>query len=148
MFRGSSFHTIDPKGRIIIPARFRDVIKAGGADGIMVTGWDSCLFAYPHDKWGELEQKVLHSPEKSEAMRRFQRLFIGGAHDCKCDAQGRVLIPPMLKQYAKLEKDIVLVGVLYRFEIMSRDIWDKENGLMEKDLGEDQVRHEIARLGL
>jgi DNA-binding transcriptional regulator/RsmH inhibitor MraZ len=54
----------------------------------------------------------------------------------------------MLKQYAKLEKDIVLVGVLYRFEIMSRDIWDKENGLMEKDLGEDQVRHEIARLGL
>ena len=112
MFRGSSFHTIDPKGRIIVPARFRDVIKASGADSIMITRMDSCLFAYTQDEWGKLEQKILHLPEKSEAMRRFQRVFIGGAHDCKCDAQGRVLIPPFLKQYSGLEKEIVLVGVL------------------------------------
>lgn len=148
MFRGSSFHTIDPKGRIIIPTRFRDVIKAGGTDGIMVTGWDGCLFAYTHDKWGELEQKILHSPTKSEAIRRFQRLFVGGAHDCRCDAQGRVLIPPMLKQSAELAKDIVLVGVLYRFEIWSRDVWECQKELMEKDLGDDQVTHEISLLGL
>lgn len=148
MFRGSSFHTIDPKGRIIVPARFRDVIKASGADSIMITRMDSCLFAYTHDQWSKLEQRILHLPEKSEAMRRFQRVFIGGAHDCKCDAQGRVLIPPFLKQYSGLEKDIVLVGVLDRFEIWSRENWDRENGLMEKEMGDDQVRDEIAQLGL
>ena len=148
MFRGSSFHTIDPKGRIIIPSRFREVIKKDGADGVMVTGWDRCLFAYAYNQWGELEQKVLHSPEKGDELRRFQRIFIGGAHDCKCDAQGRILIPPALKQYARLDKEIVLVGVLYRFEIWSRDAWDQEQGLMQEDLGDNRVRQEIAQLGI
>jgi len=148
MFRGSSFHTIDPKGRIIVPARFRDVIKASGTDSIMITRMDSCLFAYAHDRWAELEQKILHLPEKSEEMRRFQRFFIGGAQDCKCDAQGRVLIPPFLKQYSELEKEIVLVGVLDRFEIWSRENWDRENGLQQKDMGNEQVRREIAQLGI
>lgn len=148
MFRGSSFHSIDPKGRIIIPARFRDVIKASGTDGIMITQMDHCLFAYTHDQWSKLEQKILHLTEKSEAMRRFQRIFIGSAQDCRCDAQGRVLIPPFLKQYSELEKEIVLVGVLNRFEIWSRENWDRENGRMEKDMGNDQVRQEIAQLGI
>jgi len=148
MFRGSSFHTIDPKGRIIVPTRFRDVIKESGADSIMITRMDNCLFAYAHDRWSELEQKILDLPEKSESMRRFQRTFIGAAHECKCDAQGRVLIPPFLKQYSELEKEIVLVGALDRFEIWSRANWDRENGLMEKDMGNEQVRHEIAQLGL
>lgn len=148
MFRGSSFHTIDPKGRIIVPARFRDVIKASGTDSIMITRMDSCLFAYAYDRWAELEQKILHLPEKSEEMRRFQRFFIGGAQDCKCDAQGRVLIPPFLKQYSELEKEIVLVGVLDRFEIWSRENWDRENGLQQKDMGNEQVRREIAQLGI
>lgn len=148
MFRGSSFHSIDPKGRIIIPARFRDVIKASGVDGIMITRMDNCLFAYTHDQWSKLEQKILHLPEKSEPMRRFQRLFIGAAHDCKCDSQGRVLIPPFLKQYAGLEKEVVLVGVPGRFEIWSREKWDRENELLEKDLSDDQLRQEITQLGL
>ena len=77
MFRGSSFHSIDPKGRIIVPARFRDVIKASGADSIMITCMDSCLFAYTHDQWGKLEQRILHLPEKSEAMRRFAGIELG-----------------------------------------------------------------------
>lgn len=148
MFRGSSFHTIDPKGRFIIPARFRDVIKASGGDGIMITRLDKCLFAYTQDQWARVEQKILHLPEKSEAMRRFQRVFIGGAHDCKYDAQGRVLIPPTLKQYSGLEKDIVLVGVLERFEIWSREKWDQENELLDKNLKEDQLEQEISRLSL
>ncbi|BBO82962.1 division/cell wall cluster transcriptional repressor MraZ [Desulfosarcina ovata] len=148
MFRGSSFHTIDPKGRIIIPTRFRDVLKAGGDERVMITCMDDCLFAYTLDEWSKLEQKILHLPQKSESMRRFQRIFIGGAHDCKCDGQGRVLIPPFLKKYAGLEKEIVLVGVLDRFEIWSQDNWDRENGQMAKDMGDDQVRQEIAQLGL
>lgn len=148
MFRGCSFHTIDPKGRFIIPARFRDVIKASGKDSVMISGMDDCLYAYPHDQWNQLEQKILHLPQKSEPMRRFQRIFIGGAYDCKCDAQGRVLIPPSLKQYAELEREVALVGVLNRFEIWSREKWERERGLMEKDMGDDQFRDEVAHLGL
>lgn len=148
MFRGSSFHTIDPKGRIIVPARFRDVIKASGQDRVMITGMDSCLFAYVIDEWTKIEKKILQLPQKSDSMRRFQRIFIGSAQDCKCDAQGRVLIPPALKQYAGLEKEIVLAGVLSRFEIWSKENWDREHRLMEGDLGDEQVRLEIAQLGL
>jgi len=148
MFRGTSYHTIDPKGRFIIPARFRDVIKANGGDGIMITRMDDCLFAYTQDQWGKLEQKILHLPQKDEAMRRFQRVFIGGAHDCRYDAQGRVLIPPSLKQYSGLEKDIVLVGVLNRFEIWSRENYDRESGRFDKDMQDDLVRSEIADLSL
>ncbi|MFO7644078.1 MAG: division/cell wall cluster transcriptional repressor MraZ [Desulfosarcina sp.] len=148
MFRGTSYHTIDPKGRFIIPARFRDVIKANGGDGIMITRMDDCLFAYTQDQWGKLEQKILDLPQKDEAMRRFQRVFIGGAHDCRYDAQGRVLIPPSLKQYSGLEKDIVLVGVLNRFEIWSRENYDRESGRFDKDMQDDLVRSEIADLSL
>ncbi len=148
MFRGTSYHTIDPKGRFIIPARFRDVIKATGGDGIMITRMDDCLFAYTQDQWGKLEQKILDLPQKDEAMRRFQRVFIGGAHDCRYDAQGRVLIPPSLKQYSGLEKDIVLVGVLNRFEIWSRENYDRESGRFDKDMHDDLVRSEIADLSL
>lgn len=146
MFRGSSFHTIDPKGRIIIPARYREVIKASGTDGLIITGWDHCLYAYTHDEWGRQEQKILHMTEKSEAMRRFQRLFIGDAHDCRCDAQGRVLIPPTLKHYAGLEKEIVLAGVLSRFEIWQREAWERQREMMEKELRDVQVGHDVARI--
>jgi len=148
MFRGISFHTIDPKGRIIVPTRFRDVIKASGEDRVVITRMDGCLFAYAHDRWREMEQKILHLPEKSEEMRRFQRRFISAAQDCKCDAQGRVLIPQFLKNYSELEKEIVLAGMLDRFEIWSRARWDQEDELSEKDMNSEQVRREIAQLGL
>jgi MraZ protein len=148
MFRGSSFHTIDPKGRIVIPTRFRDVIQADGGPSIMITRMDHCLFAYTLAEWSKLEQKILDIQVKSETLRRFQRIFVGGAHDCKCDKQGRVLIPPTLKHYAQLEKEIVLVGVLDRFEIWSRQNWEREEGQMEQDLSDDDARLEVAQLGL
>ncbi len=148
MFRGSSFHTIDPKGRVIVPARFRDVIKAGGGDGVMVSRMDKSLFAYTYDEWAKIEAKVLAMAEKSESMRRFRRVFIGGAYDCACDKQGRFLIPQAHRQYANLEKEIVLVGVLDHFEIWSREDWDRENQLMEEDMLREDVRNEIAQLGL
>lgn len=148
MFRGSSFHTIDPKGRIIIPSRFRDVLKAGGGDGVMVSRMDQSLFAYTYDEWMKIEAKVMAMAEKSENMRRFRRVFIGGAFDCSCDKQGRFLIPPTLRQYAGLEKEIVLVGVLDHFEIWSKGNWEKENQLMEEDMLNGDVRNEIAKLGL
>ena len=148
MFRGSSFHTIDAKGRIIIPARFREVINAGGSDGVMVSGMDGCLFAYPYNEWSKIEKRILSLAEKSASMRRFRRLFIGSAYECGIDKQDRVLLPPTLRSYAELDKEIVLVGVLDHFEIWSRTNWDMENANMLKDLKQEEVRNEIARLGL
>lgn len=148
MFRGSSFHTIDDKGRIIIPARFRDQIKGDGSNGLMVSRMDNCLVAYTFDEWNKIENRIFSLAEKSQSMRRFRRVFIGGAHECICDKQDRILVPPALRQYANLEKDIVIVGVLDHLEIWSRDNWEQENLDLEKDMQEKDVRNEIARLGL
>ena len=148
MFRGSSFHTIDAKGRIIIPARFRDFIKSNEVNGVMVSVMDSCLFAYPFDEWHKLENKILSLAETNDYMRRFRRVFIGGAFECFCDKQDRILIPPSLRQYANLEKEIVLVGVLRHFEIWSRENWEKENMNLEKDMQKEALRNEIAKLGI
>ena len=147
MFRGSSFHTLDAKGRIIVPARFRDIIRANG-DGVMVSRMDSCLLAYTLPEWRQIESRILALSEKSETMRRFRRVFIGGAFECTCDKQERILVPPSLRQYAGLDKEIVLVGVLDHFEIWSRENWDSENTHMEEDMAKEVVRNEIAKLGL
>jgi len=148
MFRGSSFHTIDSKGRIIIPTRYRDVIRAGGGNGIVVSRMDKSLVSYTLEGWSKIESKILSLAEKSENMRRFRRVFIGGSFECSCDNQDRLLIPPALRQYAELKKEIVLVGVLDHFEVWSRENWDKENMNMEKDMQKEEVRNEIAKLGL
>jgi len=149
MFRGSSYHTIDPKGRVIIPARFRDVIRSDGtAGGLMVSRMDSCLVCFTFNEWRKIESKILAMAEKNDNMRRFRRVFIGGAFECSCDKQDRILIPPSLRQYAQLEKEIVLVGVLDHFEIWSRDSYDKETMILEKDMKKEEVRNEIARLGI
>jgi MraZ protein len=148
MFRGTSFHTIDSKGRIIIPARFRDFIRNSGIDGIMISTMDSALFAYTFEEWNKIESKILSLVEKSPSMRRFRRLFVGGAFECSIDKQDRFLIPPSLRQDACLEKEIVLIGVLDHFEIWSRDNYEKEKIELEKDLKHEEVINDITRLGL
>lgn len=148
MFRGSSFHTIDGKGRIIVPARFRDMIHASGSDSLMVSGMDLGLVVYTLPEWHKIETRILSLVEKSESMRRFRRVFVGGAYECLCDKQERILIPPSLRQYASLDKEIVVVGVLDHFEIWSRGAWDEEHLRMEADMKKEDVRNEIARLGL
>ncbi|MBC8443751.1 MAG: division/cell wall cluster transcriptional repressor MraZ [Deltaproteobacteria bacterium] len=148
MFRGTSFHTIDSKGRIIIPSRFREVVQESGEERLMISRLDKSLFAYALAEWGKIESKIMSLAEKSENMRRFRRVFVGGAFDCAYDKQDRVLIPPILRQYAGIDKDIVLVGVLDHFEIWSRENWDDENATMETDMKKEEVRNEIAKLGL
>ena len=148
MFRGSSFHTIDTKGRIIIPTRFRDVIKADGADRVMVSRIDNCVVAYTMEKWRRLEDEVLSLPKPSARMRRFRRVFIGGAFECSCDKQDRILIPSTLRAYASLDKDIALVGALERFEIWSRENWDKEVLCLDEDMQNEEVRNEVDELGI
>ena len=148
MFRGSFFHTLDSKGRIIIPAKFRDIIKAQESNGVMLSRIDGGLVAYTYNEWRNIETRILSLAEKSENMRRFRRVFIGGAFECACDKQDRILIPQNLRQYAELDKDVVLVGVLDHFEIWSRKSWDRENMHLEKDMKKEEVRNEIAKLGL
>ena len=148
MFRGSSNHTIDPKGRIIIPARFRDRIKSNGGNGVMVTVMDNCLFAFPFDAWYELEDKIMSLPTTNAYMRRFRRVFVGEAAECRCDKQDRILIPPTLRQYAKLEKEIVLVGALKHFEIWSKERWDTEKTELGSDILKEELSIEIDHLGL
>lgn len=109
---------------------------------------DGGLVAYPYDEWRKIETRILSLAEKSENMRRFRRVFIGGAFECSCDKQDRILIPQNLRQYAEIDKEIVLVGVLDHFEIWSRKSWDRENIHLEKDMKKEAVRNEIAKLGL
>ncbi|MBU1055915.1 MAG: division/cell wall cluster transcriptional repressor MraZ [Proteobacteria bacterium] len=148
MFRGTSFHTIDKKGRIIIPARFREIIRNSENDGVFVSRMDGTLYAYTFEEWRKIENKILSLAEKSESMRRFRRVFIGGAFECLCDKNDRILIPPTLRQYSGLEKDMVLVGALDHFEIWSLDNWNKELEQLEADSKKEEVRNEIAKLGI
>jgi transcriptional regulator MraZ len=148
MFRGSSHHTIDAKGRIIIPARFRDHIKSDENSGVMVSAMDSCLFAYPFEEWHKIENKILSLAETNEYMRQFRRVFIGGAFECLCDKQERILIPPTLRQQAELEKEIALVGVLRHFEIWSLEKWEKQQMALQKNMQKEELRNEIAKLGI
>ena len=128
MFRGSSNHTIDGKGRIIIPSRFREQFGSNNGDAValMVTRLDNCLFAYSLKDWMKIEDRIVSISETSDKMRAFRRFFIGGAYECFCDKQGRVLIPPTLREYAALERDIVLVGALEYFEIWSQERWKRQ----------------------
>ena len=146
MFRSSSFHTIDPKGRIIIPARFRKVLKADDEYGVVISIKDGCIYAYTFDEWKNLEQKIRAA--KSAIMEKFKRFFLGNACPLKCDKQDRILIPQSLRTYADIDKEIVLVGVLDRFEIWAREKWDHENLKMEQELEKEEVREEMASLGL
>lgn len=148
MFRGNSFHSLDSKGRLIIPARFRDVLGQSSVDGLMISRMDRALVCYSFEEWRKIEDRIQGISVKSEQMRRFRRMFIGGAFECPLDKQGRILIPPPLREYAGLDKDVVLVGVVGFFEVWSLDRWQEEADLHEADLKNESLRAEIASLGL
>ncbi|MBI5062796.1 MAG: division/cell wall cluster transcriptional repressor MraZ [Desulfatitalea sp.] len=148
MFRGSSEYTLDDKGRLVLPPRFREVIRTGGGDMVMITQKDNALYGYTLSEWSKLEERILELSKKSDIMRRFRRSFVGKAQECPFDKQGRVLIPPTLREGAHLEKEIVLVGDLDHFEIWRKDNWELENKALENDMQSVEVRNEIAQLGL
>ncbi|MNW29414.1 cell division protein MraZ [compost metagenome] len=122
MFMGEFQHSIDEKGRIIIPAKFRDLL---GTSFVVTRGLDQCLFVYPMEEWGVMEQKLKALPLMKSDARAFTRFFFSGATECEWDKQGRVNLPGNLRQYAKLEKDCVVLGVSNRVEIWSKDTWEQ-----------------------
>ena len=148
MFRGSSNHTIDKKGRIIVPSRFREEARGENNEGVVITRMDDCLLVFPFNKWLALEDRITSQAKTSDRMRRFRRIFIGSAHDCVPDKQHRILIPPKLRQYAGLEQDIVMAGVGNHFEIHSLRNWDTQTDRHDKDLEDKEFRDEVADLGI
>ena len=127
MFRGRYEHTIDPKGRVSVPSRFRDVLKREyGKEVVILTPDDSCIAAFPFDEWKKLEKKALSFPFMHREAKVFLRYYISGAVEINIDDHGRLLIPLPFRDHAQLKKDVVFVGMLNRFEIWDKEIWVQE----------------------
>ncbi len=146
MFRGRYEHTIDSKGRISIPARFRETLTTRYNEQLVITNFDHCLIAFPADEWTALEQKAGSFSLISKETSAFFRFFYSSAVDCVIDKQGRLLIPQTLRDYAKLQKDVVLVGEGKRIEIFAKERWLEEARKAEEDF--DKIRNTLADLGL
>jgi MraZ protein len=146
MFRGRSIHTLDAKGRIRIPTRFRDILKTRYEDRFVITNLDRCLVAYPLQEWEKIEEKLGSLSLVRQDVKAFQRFFISGATECNFDKQGRVLIPQTLREQASLEREVVLAGMLRSFEIWSKDSWDEEIKRAHDDFS--QITATLAELGI
>lgn len=141
MFRGHFDHTLDPKGRLSIPAKFRDIIAGKGDDRIVVTrfaiGDLKCLDVYPWDEWLRLEEEIRQKPKFERPMLMFQTYYLGAASECSVDSHGRVLIPPALRRHADLKRNVVVVGALDKFRIWDQDAWEKVSENTETVLREN-----------
>lgn len=124
MLMGEYLHIIDAKGRIILPAKFREEL---GDDFVITKGLDNCLFIYDLAEWEKLSANLRKLPLAKPEARAFVRFFFSGAAQEQCDKQGRFLVSPSLRQYAMLTKDVVVIGVSNRIEIWDKDNWDAYN---------------------
>ncbi|MEY9970019.1 MraZ protein [Lysinibacillus sp. RC46] len=121
MFMGEYQHSVDAKGRLIVPAKFRDAL---GETFVVTRGLDNCLFGYPMDEWRKLEEKLKGLPMTKKDTRAFARFFFSGATEVEIDKQGRINIPSILMQHAHLVKECIVLGVSNRIEIWAKDAWE------------------------
>lgn len=143
MFMGEYQHNIDTKGRIILPARFRELL---GEKFIITRGLDQCLFVYTQEEWSRLEARFKALPFTKADARAFARFFFSGASELEVDKQGRVLIPNNLREHAVLQKEVVTIGVSSRVEIWSSENWAKysqEANLSYEEIAEKMVDFEL-----
>ncbi len=141
MFMGEYNHTIDTKGRLIVPSKFREAL---GDEFVVTKGLDGCLFVYDNQEWSAFEEKLKALPLMNKESRKFVRFFLAGAANVEVDKQGRILIPSVLREFAQLDKDVVLVGVGSRIEIWSKTKWEE---VSEYDDMEEIAEH-MSELGL
>lgn len=141
MFMSEYNHTVDTKGRLIIPSRFREIL---GEEFVISKGMDGCLFVYANDDWAAFEQKLTSLPMTNREARKFARFFLAGAAQVELDKQGRILLPAALREFAGLDKDVVLVGVGSRIEIWSKEKYEAESD----DVDMDDIAASMEELGL
>lgn len=144
MFRGRFEHTIDTKGRVSIPVKFRDVLNELYDSRLVVTTFDGCLIAYPFKEWKIFEERIAGLSEFKKDTRAFLRFFYSSAADCPIDRLGRILIPQPLRDYAKLEKEIVLIGAFKQFEIWGKETWSTAEAVTSKEA----ISNMLERLGI
>lgn len=133
MFMGEYHHTVDEKGRMIIPAKFREDL---GSNFVITRGLDQCLFVYPEIEWKQLEEKLKVLPFTKKDARAFTRFFFSGATECELDKQGRVNISAPLRQFAQLEKECIVIGVSNRVEVWSKSMWEEYFAKSEESFSE------------
>ncbi len=147
MFRGRYEHTIDAKGRTSLPARYRDALEANGERRVVLTSaLDPCLVAYGMAEWAAFEERLGKLPQFDRAVQKLKRIYVSGAVECEVDDSGRVLVPPTLRDYAGLEKEVLWAG-----SGKYAELWDKERWRAHFDTTEDERRDissRLAELGL
>jgi len=143
MFIGEYIYTIDNKGRINIPAKFRERL---GEIFFITKGLDNCLFVFPETEWRNFENKLKQLPLTNKNARAFVRLFFSGATECSLDKQGRVTIAQNLRDFADFEKEVAIIGVSTRIEIWSKNNWDKYND--SANISYDDIAEQMAELGI
>jgi MraZ protein len=138
---GEYEHSLDVKGRIIMPAKFREDI---GEKFIVTKGLDGCLFAFSTDEWKKFEEKLATLPISNKDARAFTRFFFAGAIDCELDKQGRFLISSNLREFAGFVKDVIIVGMNSRIEIWSKEKWQE----CENNISADDIAEKMELLGI
>ncbi len=144
MFRGSFEHTVDSKGRVSVPSKFRELI-AERYEGklVMAMDFDLCLTVYPLEEWEKIEEKIKSLPMMKQEVKDFMRFFFSSATECEIDKQGRILIPPSHRERAGINKNVMLVGIMNKIEIWDAKTWEARNTQHGGKIGEA-----LAELGL
>lgn len=147
-FSGKYYYSADPKGRIMVPAPFREIITTNYNSKLYVVNAliDKCLHIYPHEEWLKLEEKVRLLPSMDEAVQYFKRKVIASAHEVEMDKQGRILIPAALREDAGLNSDIVFAGITDKIEVWDRKEWDAVLDLTKED--KKAVAGKLATYGI
>lgn len=143
MLMGEYRHKMDNKGRMIIPAKFRDEL---GDQFVATRGLDNCLFVYPMQEWDQLEEKLASLPITSKNARSFVRFFFSGATECELDNQGRISLPRNLRDYADLEKKIVIIGLANRIELWAEERWT--DYLESAEQASEEIASAMEELGI
>lgn len=145
-FRSRSEHTLDDKGRLNFPSRFRQVVRSHDSDVLMITVWGKHLRAYPVKEWEKLENKLLDQGRQEPGLASFVRLVVSGITECSLDKQGRLLIPAALRSEINIDKDVVLTGMLDWVEIWDKDAWMIEHQATRENF--DNFGESLAKLGI